>query len=123
MSFSYRGFEQNQGLRTFTFLQSAGTAPQVTYQISVNLAILAENQVSIQEAPELCVQLLTRAMKESESALASCVRYELLATDLQTFTAPRRALAVERANKRSSRTFHPKPGAASQPFQGVGVAR
>jgi hypothetical protein len=123
MSFSYRGFEQNQGLRTFTFLQSAGTAPHATYHISVNLAILAENNVSMQEAPELCVQLLTRAMKESEVTLASYMKYELLAADLQAFTAPRRALAVERANKRSSRTFHPKPGPASQPFQGVGVAR
>jgi hypothetical protein len=123
MLFSYRGFEQHQGLRKFTFLGAAGTPPQATYHISVNLATLALHQVSIQEAPELCVQLLTRALKEGETALASCQEYELLGTDLQAFTAPRRALALERANKRSSRAFHPKPNPASQPFQALTVAR
>lgn len=123
MSFSYRGFEQNKGLRKFTFLQSSGAPPHTTFHISVALTMLAENHVSIQEAPELCVQLLTRASKEGDTALIACQEYELLVSDLQAFTAPRRALAIERANKRSSRAFHPKPGPASQPFQALSVAR
>jgi hypothetical protein len=123
MSFSYRGFEQNQGLRKFTFLQASGTAPHATYHISVALTMLAANQVSIQEAPELCVQLLTRALKEGDAALTACHEYELLVSDLLAFTAPRRAQAIERANKRSSRAFHPKPGPASQPFQALTASR
>lgn len=117
MSFSYRGFEQHQGLRRFTFFRATGAPPQAIFHISVNLTVLAEHQVSIQEAPEVCVQMLMKALKEGEIALASCQEYELLGPDLLAFTAPRRALAVERANKRSSRTFHPKPSPASQPFQ------
>ena len=113
MHFSYRGFEQLNGTRQFTFLGLADKQPDRTFHFTVDLTLLAQHNVSIQETPSLCVELLTRTLNDTKEALDGLSNYALSGSDLLAYTAPRRALAAARGKKQWVR---PKPSAASQPF-------
>lgn len=116
MQFSYRGFEQLNGIRKFKFAGVIEKQPQSIFCFSVDLRLLTEHHVSLQETPALCVQVLTRAFAEGASTLEACVNYQLGPEDMLTFTAPRRALALAHSNKRPIRMNRPKPSHASQVF-------
>lgn len=111
MHFSYRGFEQHNGTRQFTFLGLADKQPDRVFHFTVDLTLLTEHQVSIQETPSLCAELLAKAF--ADQAVDSYGQYALRVEDLLAFTAPRRAIAATRGKKQWTR---PKPSAASQPF-------
>lgn len=111
MHFSYRGFEQHNGTRQFTFLGLADKQPDRVFRFSVVLTLLTEHQVSIQETPSLCAEMLAKAY--ADQSVDSFNQYELSGADLLAFTAPRRAIAATRGKKQWTR---PKPSAASQPF-------
>lgn len=120
MHFSYRGFEQHNGTRHFTFLGLADKQPDRTFHFKVDLALLTQHNVSIQETPSVCVEMLTRTFNEAKGGLDSLGEYALSGPDLLAYTAPRRALAAARGKKQWVR---PKPTAASQPFaQAWGVS-
>jgi hypothetical protein len=116
MNFSYRGFEQHNGKRAFTFLGLESKQPDRVFHLSVDLALLVQHSVSLQETPGLCVEVLTRAASEGEGQLRACEDYALSGPDLLAFTAPRRALALTRGAKKPARFQRPKPSQASQPF-------
>ncbi len=122
MQFSYRGFEQLNGVRRFKFAGIVDKQPQSVFCFSVDLKLLSEHRVSIQETPVLCVQVLTRASLEGAPALEGCLDYALSADDMVAFTAPRRALALAHQNKKPMRLNRPKPTAASQVFGAPSVA-
>jgi hypothetical protein len=122
MHFSYRGFEQLNGIRKFKFAGVVEKKPQSMFCFSVDLRLLTEHQVSLQETPVLCVQLLTRAFAEGAPKLETCIDYHLGAEDMLTFTAPRRALALAHHNRKPSRLNRPKPSPASQVFGSPTVA-
>jgi hypothetical protein len=111
MHFSYRGFEQHNGTRQFTFLGLADKQPDRVFHFTVDLTLLTQHQVSIQETPSLCAELLAKAL--AEQSVDTYGQYALCVEDLLAFTAPRRALAASRGKKQWTR---PKPSAASQPF-------
>ncbi|MCU1258829.1 MAG: hypothetical protein JWO80_1714 [Bryobacterales bacterium] len=113
MHFSYRGFEQHNGTRQFTFLGLADKQPDRVFHFTVDLTLLTEHQVSIQETPSLCSELLIKALAEDSASMDTYCKYALSGADLLAFTAPRRALAASRGKKQWVR---PKPSAASQPF-------
>jgi hypothetical protein len=122
MQFSYRGFEQLNGIRRFKFAGVVEKQPQFSFCFSVDLKLLTEHRVSLQETPALCVQLLTRAAGEGVTTLEGCADYHLGADDMLMFTAPRRALALAHQNKKPTRLNRPKPSAASQVFGAPSVA-
>lgn len=113
MHFSYRGFEQHNGTRQFTFLGLADKQPDRVFHFTVNLTLLTEHQVSIQETPSLCAELLNRAFAAGTEPVETYDAYVLRGSDLDAFTAPRRALAASRGRKQWVR---PKTAAAPQPF-------
>jgi hypothetical protein len=115
MQFSYRGFEQLNGIRKFKFAGMIEKQPQSAFCFSVDLRLLTEHRVSLQEAPALCVQVLTRASNEGDATLETCADYRLGPEDMLTFTAPRRALALAHSNKRPIRMNRPKPHESSAP--------
>jgi hypothetical protein len=116
MQFSYRGFEQLNGIRKFRFAGVVEKQPQSVFCFSVDLTLLTEHRVSLQETPALCVQVLTKASGESSSSLDNFLNYRLVADDMLAFTAPRRALALAHQNKKPTRLNRPKPTQASQVF-------
>jgi hypothetical protein len=111
MHFSYRGFEQHNGKRQFTFLGLADKQPERVFHFTVDLTLLTQHSVSIQETPSLCAELLAKAA--ADDSVDTYGQYALSGADLLAFTAPRRALAASRGKKQWVR---PKPSAASQPF-------
>jgi hypothetical protein len=122
MHFSYRGFEQHNGARQFTFLGVNGKLPDRTFHFTVDLTLLTQHGVNLQEIPGLCVQILTRALAGDGITLEGCGDRALVGADLVTFTAPRRALALARANKKGPRVTRTRPSQASQPFGPIAAA-
>lgn len=122
MQFSYRGFEQINGIRRFKFAGVIEKQPQSIFCFSVDLKLLTEHRVSLQETPALCVQVLTRVSTESLASLENCADYQLGPDDMLAFTAPRRALALAHQNKKPTRLNRPKPTQASQVFGAPSVA-
>ena len=116
MHFSYRGFEQHCGARQLTFVGSADKLPDRVFQFTIELTSLSQHGVSLQEIPGLCFQLLTHAAMEGEGSLTFYEQHTLSGSDLQAFTAPRRALAEARSTKKAIHLNRPKPSQASQPF-------
>jgi hypothetical protein len=116
MHFSYRGFEQNDGIRKFKFAGIVEKQSQHLFCFAVDLKLLTEHRVSIQEAPALCLQLLTRLPKEGVPLMDAAVEYRIESADLLAFTAPRRAVALAHQNKKPTRLNRPKPSSASQVF-------
>lgn len=109
MQFSYRGFQQDKGVRQYTFVGVVDRRPDLTFHITTDLTLLAQHRVSIQEAPALCVQLLTQALETGEASLEAYYKYAISAPDLLAFTAPRRAQAAIRASRPPMRVHRPKP--------------
>jgi hypothetical protein len=122
MHFSYRGFEQLNGIRKFKFAGVVEKQPQNVFCFSVDLKLLTEHRVSLQETPALCVQVLTRGCDEGSTMLDTFVDYRLGPDDMLAFTAPRRALALAHQNKKPTRLNRPKPTQASQVFGSPNVA-
>jgi hypothetical protein len=116
MHFSYRGFEQHDGIRKFKFAGIVDKQPQHLFCFAVDLKLLTEHRVSLQETPALCVQLLMRASKDGVPQIDSTLDYQLGPDDMLAFTAPRRALALAHHNKKPTRLHRPKPSSASQVF-------
>jgi hypothetical protein len=116
MHFSYRGFEQVNGIRQFKFAGIVEKQPQFLFSFAVDLKVLMEYRVSIQEAPALCLQVLMRCAKDGVAQIDPSVVYQISPDDLLGFTAPRRALALAHQNKKPMRVNRPKPSQASQVF-------
>jgi hypothetical protein len=116
MHFSYRGFEQHDGIRKFTFAGIVDKQPQHLFCFAVDLKLLTEHRVSLQETPALCVQVLMRASKDGVPQIDSTLDYQLGPDDMLAFTAPRRAIALAHHNKKPTRLNRPKPSPASQVF-------
>ena len=122
MQFSYRGFEQHNGIRKFKFAGIVERNTEHLFCFAVDLRLLTEHHVSLQETPALCLQVLMRAEREGVPQIDSAVDYELGPDDMLAFTAPRRALALAHQNRKPTRLNRPKPSPASQVF-GASPAR
>jgi hypothetical protein len=116
MHFSYRGFEQHNGIRKFKFAGIVEKQPQELFCFAVDLRLLTEHRVSLQETPALCLQVLMRAAKDGVPQIDPKLDYQLGPDDMLAFTAPRRALALAHQNKKPTRLNRPKPSPASQVF-------
>lgn len=122
MNFSYRGFEQVNGIRKFKFAGIVEKESQHLFCFAVDLKLLTEHRVSLQETPALCLQVLMRAAKEGVPQIDCSLDYQLGPDDMLAFTAPRRALALAHQNKKPTRLNRPKPSPASQVFGSPSVA-
>jgi hypothetical protein len=116
MHFSYRGFEQLNGIRKFKFAGIVEKQPQHLFCFAVDLKLLTEHRVSLQETPALCLQVLMRASKDGVPQIDAALDYQLGPDDMLAFTAPRRAVALAHQNKKPTRLNRPKPSPASQVF-------
>ncbi len=67
MQLLYMGFEQKQNIRQFVFHKMAHGEETKVFEVSIDLALLLRNHVSLQEGPALCLCVL-RAELESAGA-------------------------------------------------------
>lgn len=65
MSFVFRGFQQTNGQRTYTYDGVAADRSRSEFTVLVELAMLRRHKISLQELPLLC-----RGVLDNEAALA-----------------------------------------------------
>ena len=118
MHFAFQGFEQHEGSRKLKFLYVKDNRPTMMLALRVNIQMLVKSGISLQEAPALCVHILKAISETAEATLPQYGDYALTTEDLESFTAPRKALAAEREKRKSSRPSRPR----TAPFQPFGQA-
>jgi hypothetical protein len=81
MHFSYDGFEHEAGRRSFFFRQIDTGAPPAFFSIKIDVALLAQNRVSMQDAPLFCLNLLESASHSEPGALDRLHNYQVVFAD------------------------------------------
>jgi hypothetical protein len=114
MNFAYEGFTQDHDRRCFTFRGMEDYHPVSVFSIELDLPLLAQNQISVQEAPLFCLQLLTTALRAGPSFLEKLQHYRVLAEDLRPLLLERERQAAEKALKKASYRPFRKPASTSQ---------
>jgi hypothetical protein len=109
MHFTYEGFTQDHGRRCFSFRGMEDYHPVCVFSIELDLPLLAQNQISVQEAPLFCLQLLKTALLAGPSSLEKLQHYRILAEDLRPLLLERERRATEKALKKASHRPFRKP--------------
>ncbi len=107
----YMGFEQARSIRSYRFDAVSGGYSIRRYVVTVDVALLLKLNITVQEAPQLCLRKLTAALERSPAAL----RHELGKEDLLAHAAARAASARPKFRPRhvfGRRRGAPPPGPA-----------
>ena len=102
MNFTYVGFTQDHSRRCFTFRGMEDYHPVRVFSIELDLPLFAQNQISVQEAPLFCLQLLRAALLAGPSFLEKLQHYRVLAADLRSLLLERERQVAEKALKKAS---------------------
>jgi hypothetical protein len=102
MNFAYEGFTQDHDRRCFTFRGMEDYHPVSVFSIELDLPLFAQNQISVQEGPMFCLQLLTTALRAGPSFLEKLQHYRVLAEDLRPLLLERERRTAEKAFKKTS---------------------
>ena len=113
MHFAYKGFTQDHGRRCFTFQGMEDYHPVCVFSIELDLPLFAQNQISVQEAPLFCLQLLKTALLAGPNSLEKLQHYRVLAEDLRPLLLDRERRAAEKALKKSPYRPFRKPASTS----------
>ncbi len=113
MHFAYEGFTHNNGRRCFTFRGIEEHNPVTVFCIEVDLPLFIQNQVSVQEGPMFCLQLLTTASLAGPGFLERFQNYRVLAEDFRPLLVEREKRAAQKALKKPPRRPFRKPPSLS----------
>jgi hypothetical protein len=119
MHFVYEGFTHDGGTRRFTFRGIEERNPTSVFSIDVALPLLAENHVSVQDAPAFCLQLLTAASLGDPRQLERLQHYKVVGEDFRPLLMERERRAAEKALKKAPRRPFRKPPVSSN-LRGLG---
>jgi hypothetical protein len=116
MRILYMGFNQEVNVRFYKFQGVASTdrptatARTVDLTVTADMALLIKHQIRIQDAPSLCLEILTSALSKKEDDAIRSASYALTREDLSAFTSRRTALEESKAARRKPRApFKPSP--------------
>ena len=113
MNFTYEGFTQDHDRRCFTFRGMEDYLPVSVFSIELDLPLFAQNQISVQEAPLFCLQLLKTALLAGPNSLEKLQHYRVLAEDLRPLLLEREKRATKKALKKSPYRPFRKPASTS----------
>lgn len=113
MHFTYHGFTQEHGRRCFMFQGVEDRNPVNLFCIELDLPLFAQNKISVQEGPMLCLQMLTNASLAGPDFLEKFQNHRILAEDLRPFLLEREKRATEKAMRKTPRRPFQKPISAS----------
>jgi len=113
MHFVYQGFTQEGGRRRFLFQGIQERDPVSVFSIEVDLALLAKNQVLVQEGPMFCLQLLNSAFLAGPSYLEKFQKYTIGGEDFRPLLVEREKRAAEKALKKHPRRVIRTPAPVS----------
>lgn len=102
MRFAFQGFTQDDGRRCFSFHGIEGNAQKSSFLITIELALLARNRVSLQDGPLFCLQLLTNACLAGTSYLEEFQHYRVSNDDFRSLVVERERQAAEKNARRFS---------------------
>lgn len=122
MHFVYQGFTQDGGKRCFLFQGIEERDPISVFSIEVDLALLAKNQVLVQEGPMFCLQLLTSACLAGPTYLEKFQKYQIAVEDFRPLLVERERRAAEKALKKHPRRVLRTPAPVSN-LWGLGRPR
>ena len=97
--FRYRGYQQNSGVREFAFEDVAGEKNAHPVVVDVDVQLLLKHHVRFQDAPRLCLQLLSGNLLAAEASEGTSIRIvvsddyltELLAKTVEGAAAKKKA--------------------------------
>lgn len=113
MQFAYEGFKHNGNRRCFQFRAVEKPPSEHVYSIEVDLALFSKHRVSVQEGPNFCLQILTRALTVGPIDLEKFRSYEVIGTDFEPLIVEREKKDAEKALKVRARKPYQKPPLAS----------
>ncbi|MCC6857642.1 MAG: hypothetical protein IT158_03725 [Bryobacterales bacterium] len=108
MEFRYRGFEQNDNIRTYKFDGLTKGEPVLQLVVTADLRLFQKHHVGFQEGPGLCARKLIAGLDTLENH-----SHELTNDDFLAFAGARAAGEARRAAARraSFRARHAGPAA------------
>jgi hypothetical protein len=116
MQFLYMGFNQNANVRNFRFQgvvsreRPSKVVKNLEFQLSADMALLAQFRIRVQDAPTLCLQILGAAFTSAEDQAIQFASYSITREDVTAFASARSALEETKAARRKHRPpFKPSP--------------
>jgi len=93
MQFRYKGFEQDQNIRSYRFDGVAPGEINRQFVVAVDVALLLKHRIGVQEGPSLCLRKLSEnGLPVAEQALTN--------DDLLAFVSARSLAEERKANSR-----------------------
>ena len=123
MYFAYEGFTHDGDKRCFLFRGIEQRQPATIFCIEIDFALLMQNQVSVQEGPMFCLQLLATAFMSGPNSLDRFRNYRVVEKDFRPLIDERERSAAEKAIKKRSRQTVRKPSLASNLHLGTPLTR
>ena len=85
--FRYRGYQQNSGVREFAFEDVAEEKNKHPVVVDVEVQLLLKHHVHFQDAPRLCLQLLSGNPLTAEASEGAAIRIIVSDDDLTELLA------------------------------------
>jgi hypothetical protein len=102
MRFAFQGFTQDDNKRCFLFHGIEESNEKRAFRITIELALLMRNHVSLQDGPLFCLQLLTKAYLAGPSYLEGLQQYRVSGDDFRSLLVERERQAAEKSARRFS---------------------
>lgn len=116
MQFLYMGFIQQANVRRYRFQgvvpreRPSKMAKNLEFQLSADMALLAEHRIRVQDGPSLCLRILAAAFDGGEDHAIQFASYSITIDDVSKFTTARNAVEDTKAARRKHRApFKPSP--------------
>jgi len=119
MQFLYMGFSQVANVRSFRFQgvvpreRPARIAKNLEFLLTADMELLAEHRIRVQDAPTLCLKILTTAFAGAEDRAVEFTSYAITNADVTAFASARNAIEETKQARRKHRPPF-KPSASSQ---------
>jgi hypothetical protein len=116
MRFLYMGFSQEASLRCYRFQgvvpkdRPTKVLPNLEFRLNADMGLFAEHHIPLQDAPALCLQILTSMLSGTEDHDIHAASFAISSADLATFLSTRTAAEESKIARRKPRPkFKPSP--------------
>ncbi len=116
MQFLYMGFSQQANVRFYRFQgvvareRPSKMSKNLEFQLSADMALLAQHRIRVQDGPTLCLKILAAAFDGAEDHAIQFASYSITREDVSAFASARTAVEESKAARRKHRPpFKPSP--------------
>jgi len=110
----YRGFTHPlSGIRRYEFHGTELKRQPLVFVLSIEIALFPKHQLSIQDGPAICLQILAKAQSDGEVGRESFQGYTITTLDVEAYAATLKARSAAKSALHKRRTYA-KPQPSSQ---------